>query len=293
MSLLPVSAIDIGERHRKDMGDLAGLAASIEAVGLLHPIVVMGRDGGSSWRLVAGERRLRACRDLLGWDRIHVRIVPESTDLLRAEHDENVVREPFTPSEAVAIAAALRPAVEAEARERQGRPGAERSATVAEHGRSRDRIAEAVGMSHETLRRAETVVHAATENPTLAPIQEAMDESGNVAGAARAIQALPPTPDPEQVRQAAEAVRVRRAAEERLAQDPEVQEKARAARFAKAMSRHSEAQYALALEHWQEGLDRTDIEAMRGHVVVARRWVEDWERALAEKPGLRVIGGAR
>lgn len=290
MSLLPVSAIDIGERHRKDMGDLAGLAASIEAVGLLHPIVVMGRDGGSSWRLVAGERRLRACRDLLGWERIHVRIVPESTDLLRAEHDENVVREPFTPSEAVAIAAALRPAAEAEAREREraGTPSSE-----SDKGRTDDRLAAAVGMGRSKLRQAETVVHAATENPTLAPIQEAMDESGNVAGAARAVQALPPAPDPEQVRRAAEAVRVRRAAEERLAQDPEVQEKARAARFAKAMSRHSEAQYALALEHWQEGLDRADIEAMRGHVVVARRWVEDWERALAEKPGLRVIGGAR
>ena len=85
MSLLPIASIDIGERYRHDMGDLAALAASIEAVGLLHPIVVMGRDGGNRWLLVAGERRLRACRDILRWERIHVRIVPESTDLLRAD----------------------------------------------------------------------------------------------------------------------------------------------------------------------------------------------------------------
>lgn len=110
MSLLPVADIDTGERYRKDMGDLPALARSIDAVGLLHPIVVMGQPNASRWLLVAGERRLRACRDILGWERIHVRIVPGTIDLLQAERDENEVREPFTPSEAVAIAAALRPA---------------------------------------------------------------------------------------------------------------------------------------------------------------------------------------
>jgi hypothetical protein len=34
-----VAALVVGERHRRDMGDLAGLAASM-ADGLLHPIVV-------------------------------------------------------------------------------------------------------------------------------------------------------------------------------------------------------------------------------------------------------------
>ena len=151
MSLLPIADIDTGERYRKDMGDLPALAASIDAVGLLHPIVVMGKtDGG--WLLVAGERRLRACRDILRWERIHVRIVPGTIDLLRAERDENEVREPFTPSEAVAIAAALRPAVEAEAKERQGRPGAERSSETAGHARTDDVLAKAVGMGRTSFR---------------------------------------------------------------------------------------------------------------------------------------------
>jgi len=60
---LPINQIRVGHRVRKDLGDLKGLAQSIEAVGLLHPIVVA--TGG---KLIAGERRLKACR-MLGWDK--------------------------------------------------------------------------------------------------------------------------------------------------------------------------------------------------------------------------------
>jgi ParB family chromosome partitioning protein len=68
MSAMPVSAIIIGERHRKDMGDLASLARSIRDIGLLHPIVV-SQDG----LLLAGGRRLEACK-MLGWQDIPVTI---------------------------------------------------------------------------------------------------------------------------------------------------------------------------------------------------------------------------
>ena len=37
---LPVEAIRVGDRHRKDMGDIAGLAASMAELGSLQPIVV-------------------------------------------------------------------------------------------------------------------------------------------------------------------------------------------------------------------------------------------------------------
>ena len=57
-----ISSITIGNRHRRDMGDLWALANSIAEVGLLHPIGAL-----ASGELVFGERRLRACRDLLGW----------------------------------------------------------------------------------------------------------------------------------------------------------------------------------------------------------------------------------
>ena len=60
---IDIAAICLGERHRKEMGDLDRLARSIADVGLLQPIVITP-DG----RLIAGERRLRACR-LLNWTR--------------------------------------------------------------------------------------------------------------------------------------------------------------------------------------------------------------------------------
>ena len=62
---IPISSIKIGQRHRHDLGDLAGLAASIEELGLLQPIGITGDN-----ELVFGERRMRACRDVLGWEEI-------------------------------------------------------------------------------------------------------------------------------------------------------------------------------------------------------------------------------
>ena len=70
---LPVDAIRVGKRHRKDMGDIAGLAASIADIGLLHPITV-DEDG----RLLAGARRLAACK-LLDWKEIPVNVVKAQT----------------------------------------------------------------------------------------------------------------------------------------------------------------------------------------------------------------------
>jgi len=52
-----ISEINIGERHRKDMGDLEALARMIDLAGkLLHPVPI--REGDD--RLIAGERRVRA-----------------------------------------------------------------------------------------------------------------------------------------------------------------------------------------------------------------------------------------
>jgi hypothetical protein len=66
---LSIDRIRVGERHRKDMGDIDGLAASIADIGLLNPITVDDRD-----RLLAGARRLAACK-LLGLETIEVKIV--------------------------------------------------------------------------------------------------------------------------------------------------------------------------------------------------------------------------
>ena len=59
----PIAEIIVGERHRRNLGDIAGFARRIEELGLMHPIVI--RPDG---RLIAGERRLEAYK-LLGRDR--------------------------------------------------------------------------------------------------------------------------------------------------------------------------------------------------------------------------------
>jgi hypothetical protein len=64
-----IAAIKVGSRHRRDLGDIAALAESIEAIGLLHPVTV---DTGGN--LLAGTRRLEACKRL-GWTNIPVRFV--------------------------------------------------------------------------------------------------------------------------------------------------------------------------------------------------------------------------
>lgn len=78
------------------MGDLAELAASIAAVGLLHPVVVT-----EDHQLVAGERRLAALAEL-GWSQVPVTVVNLDTasDVLRADLDENTCRKPLTGYEA-------------------------------------------------------------------------------------------------------------------------------------------------------------------------------------------------
>lgn len=52
-----ISAITIGVRHRRDLGDIAGLATSIAKIGLLYPITI-----DENGRLLAGARRPAACK---------------------------------------------------------------------------------------------------------------------------------------------------------------------------------------------------------------------------------------
>jgi len=63
-----IDSITVGQRFRRDVGDIDGLAQSIRDLGLLHPIIIRS-DG----RLLAGLRRLLACRQL-GWREIPVSV---------------------------------------------------------------------------------------------------------------------------------------------------------------------------------------------------------------------------
>jgi len=187
---VPEWALDrivIGDRVRKDMGDLASFAESIKHRGLLHPIVVTP-DGA----LVAGHRRIEAVR-LLGGKKIAVTVV-DVADLLSAERDENTERKDWTESEAVAIGRLI---------EEQERPGAAaRTATGRSYGRKGKGeldsnltasskhsgevaaiAAKAVGMSKNTYLRARAVVAAAEAEPgKYGDLPARMDETGNVSG---------------------------------------------------------------------------------------------------------------
>jgi hypothetical protein len=54
--------IEVGERRRTDFGDIGALAKGMQLVGLLEPIIVDRNGCDDCYRLVAGERRLRAAR---------------------------------------------------------------------------------------------------------------------------------------------------------------------------------------------------------------------------------------
>jgi len=197
---MKISDIVVGTRHRKDMGDVAGLAASIKELGLLHPIVV--RPDGV---LVAGERRLRAAK-LLGWTEIPVTVVDLGA-VARGEFAENAVRKDFTLSEAVAIKRALEPLEKIAAKERQATSGgkgriASGKLPTATTGRAADKAAKATGMARRTLEKAEAIVDAAEAEPEkYGKLLDDMDRTGQVNGVyrrlkiarqAEAIRAEPP-----------------------------------------------------------------------------------------------------
>jgi ParB family transcriptional regulator, chromosome partitioning protein len=82
-------------RTRIDEAELTDLANSMQASGLLQPVIVRPRDGG--YELIAGERRWRAA-ERLGWPKIPA-VVKEVDDrtLLTLALIENLQRDDLSP----------------------------------------------------------------------------------------------------------------------------------------------------------------------------------------------------
>lgn len=165
--------IKIGLRHRHDMGDIDGLAASIKELGLLHPVVI-----NPEGTLIAGKRRIEACKRL-GWTNIPIHIV----DLQRLAHGqaaENFQRKDFTPSEAVAIKRAMEPEIKEAAKQRMldGKPSEKFS-----KGRATDKVAAFAGISRPSLEKAEAIVAAAEVDPKkFGKLLADMDRTGHING---------------------------------------------------------------------------------------------------------------
>lgn len=87
---LSISSITVlrDQRQRRELPEIEELAESINRLGLINPITVTKENV-----LVAGERRLTACKHL-GWTHISVQYVEESTDehVRAIELEENIKR---------------------------------------------------------------------------------------------------------------------------------------------------------------------------------------------------------
>ncbi|MFG3451190.1 ParB/RepB/Spo0J family partition protein [Stutzerimonas stutzeri] len=169
----------VENRFRKDFGDIDSLAASIGELGLLQPIGV-----DSSYRLVFGERRLRACQ-ALGWEKIPARTV-HLDSILKGELAENEFRKDFTHSERVAIGEAIE-------QELQGRHGNNQyTEEEVENfppptGKTRDLAAKAAGFGNgKTYEQAKKVTNEASPE-----LVQAMDEGRASVSAAASLLSLP------------------------------------------------------------------------------------------------------
>jgi hypothetical protein len=202
---VPIAAIRIENRIRHDLGDLSGLADSIQANGQLQPVIL-----DEDLRLLAGERRLRAAIKA-GLSEVEARVMIglSSDEKELVELDENRQRKDFNPHELArylmekkayvkaaleamsrqqarehaekmqeqrqAYEAKLRAAAtqqeELEARLREYDARSEGEEPAGPHGPDhtpglRD-IAERMGVGHQTLMRAETHVAALDRYPFL------------------------------------------------------------------------------------------------------------------------------
>lgn len=178
---IEIKSVKVRGRTRKDMGDLQRLADSIEAIGLLHPIVV-----DREHKLVAGERRLRAYRLLKSKPTtIPANVVNnlnEVAKLLAAERDENTCRKEFTTLEAVAMGKRLeeleKPKAKQRRKETQGRPqktGGKKPPVNGSPKKTRDRVGEQVGMSGRTYEKAKEVAESGDKEAI-----EQMERTGKV-----------------------------------------------------------------------------------------------------------------
>ena len=204
--MMRIAGIKIGKRVRADLGNIDALAASIEDLGLLQPVVVS--PGG---KLVAGFRRLKAAKKLR-WDRVAVHVAKGMDDVLqalKAERDENVCRKAMTPQEAVESGDAIEGVIQegAKAAQRKGKsadgkaggrgkkknlPKEKRKVSESADRSAREtsaQLAEAGGMSRSTREKAVEGIEAAEDNPeAYDEFRVLMNDTGNVSRAHREVR---------------------------------------------------------------------------------------------------------
>lgn len=172
--------VEIGKRHRKKVGDLDALAASMTALGLLHPIVITPKPH----KLIAGERRMCAAI-ALGWRTIPAQVVDIDAVVL-GEHDENELRRNFTPAERVEIGLEVE-RIKGNCSGQRTDLQPSKNLNEVEHKRTAQLAAERAGFGNEvTYRQAKTVVEKGAPE-----LVEAMDDGKIAIDAAAQVATLP------------------------------------------------------------------------------------------------------
>lgn len=138
--LIDIDKITVGDRIRRDFGDIQELADDIRENGLINPPTV-----NKDYVLLAGERRLRACKSL-GWTQIEVHMLDTRDEAhdLAVEMSENNMRRNFTGSE---LAAGIRRQMELESAKARERQALGETLPKGSGGRARDKAGEAFGIS--------------------------------------------------------------------------------------------------------------------------------------------------
>ncbi len=191
-----ISDIRVGDRYRKSLGDLSDLIASIEDVGLLHPIVITEHG-----QLGSGQRRLAACC-VMGWTDVPVTVATSISDaaaLLRAERDENTCRLDMTRSESIRLGMVIEQIEKPKAADRRaqakGQPQgvkkvSSEDSTEQTLGDVRDKAGHAIGMAGVTFNQAKLVVERADGgDPVAVAAMKEMDETTRIEPAYKKVRA--------------------------------------------------------------------------------------------------------
>lgn len=169
---VPLSEIELGERRREDYGDIEKLAAGIQKVGLLHPLIVRRVNAHENrFQIVVGGRRLKALQ-ILKVKSVPVRLFENLSDeeLREIEVEENENRKDFTDRERrrtftvskrflddARKAGEVLSAKSADKKKPRGHKPA--------HGVAKKEIAEVLGVSETAIREAEKHVETAEQFP--------------------------------------------------------------------------------------------------------------------------------
>lgn len=147
--IVDIDKIIVKDRIRKDFGDIQELADDIKQNGLINPPVV-----NKEYELLAGERRLRACKSL-GWSQIEIRMMDtrDAEHELNVEISENDVRKGFTKSERVDYMKRLLRIEQAKAKERQ-----DLGLKSDEGSRADDATAKQFNLGRDTMRKEMSIV---------------------------------------------------------------------------------------------------------------------------------------